>query len=164
MNAHEPRRPRGGIAHVRSCPSCDKTFAWIVLVLVLLGQASCRAKRERPPVVPVTGEVFSRGQPAAGATVTLIRLDEPFADSPHGVVDAEGAFRISTYQRDDGAPPGDYAVTIVWRGPNPRANGEGDEDAAGPDRLAGRYANPQASPWRMTVGHEAVRLERFEIE
>jgi len=156
----QPRARR----HPAWSKTCCKACGWTLLVLVLMGQVACRAKRERPPVVPVTGEVFSRGQPATGATVTLVRLDDPWAASPHGVVDAAGAFRISTYQVNDGAPAGEYAVTIVWRGPNPRANGEGDEDVPGPDRLAGRYANPQTSPWRVTVAHDAVRLDRFEVD
>jgi hypothetical protein len=137
---------------------------WIGLALVVLGQASCRAKRERPPVVPVRGEVFYRGQPAVGATVCLVSLDDPWGASPHGAVDADGAFQVSTYQLNDGAPSGNYAATIVWRGPNPRAEGEGDDDRQGPDYLAGRYTDPQSSPWRVTIGREPVRLERFDVE
>jgi len=38
-------------------------------------------------------------------------------------VDKEGSFALSTYGDKDGAPPGEYVVTVTWSG------GEEQEDA-----------------------------------
>ena len=46
---------------------------------------------------------------------------------------------LSTYASYDGAPPGLYAVTIVYPSPAKKDNDEN----AGPDLLQGRYADPQ---------------------
>ena len=32
---------------------------------------------------------------------------------PRGTVDANGSFRISTYEADDGAPEGDYQIVVL---------------------------------------------------
>ncbi|HEV3344879.1 MAG TPA: hypothetical protein VG125_31165, partial [Pirellulales bacterium] len=56
---------------------------------------------------------------------------------------------MSTYELNDGAPAGRYAVTITWPGANPRSNGEGDEEIQGPDQLGGRYSNPQRPPGKL---------------
>jgi hypothetical protein len=135
-----------------------------LLAALFLTQASCRAKPSRAPVFPVRGKVFYRGQPAAGALVFFLPLHDALADKPHGKVDAAGAFEISTYRLNDGAPPGEYAVTILWPGPNPHSNGEGDEDNQGPDQLGGRYTSGTNSTWHVKVAEQPIELDPFELE
>ena len=59
---------------------------------------------------------------------------------------ADGAFTISTYQANDGAPVGEYAVTVVQREPMSDAAGN-----PGPNRLPAKYATAQSSPLRAQV-------------
>jgi hypothetical protein len=40
-------------------------------------------------------------------------------------VKEDGTFVLSTYGTDDGAPAGDYAVTVQWYRDNPRTGREG---------------------------------------
>ena len=141
-----------------------RSFARCLLVVCLALQASCRAKTDHQPVFPVNGKVLYQGQPAAGAIVAFFPLDDPFALKPHGKTGPEGEFQLSTYELNDGAPPGRYGVTIKWPGPNPRSNGEGDEEIQGPDRLGGRYGSPQASKWKIEVAQEPLELEPFDVE
>lgn len=71
----------------------------------------------RPTVYAVQGVVLFRGKPAAGARVTLhpqVRGRQPFF--PTGKVGDDGSFKLTTFDKDDGAPAGRYNVTIV-RGP-----------------------------------------------
>lgn len=139
------------------------SFLWLVVALLAL-QASCQKQPERLPVFLVKGKVLVQGQPAAGAMVGFVPLDDPFALKPQAKVAADGTFQLSTYELGDGAPAGKYGVTIAWPGPNPRSNGEGDEEIQGPDRLRGRYANPQTSKWRIEVGSQPLELEPFNVE
>ncbi|HXT59444.1 MAG TPA: carboxypeptidase-like regulatory domain-containing protein [Pirellulales bacterium] len=141
-----------------------RSLARCLLVVCLALQASCRAKNDRIPVFHVSGKVLYQGQPAAGAIVAFVPLDEPFALKPHGVSGPEGDFQLSTYELNDGVPRGRYGVTIKWPGPNPRSNGEGDEEIQGPDRLGGRYGSPQASKWKIEVAQEPLELEPFDVE
>ncbi len=136
------------------------------LLLLLCLTVSCGKGRE--PVHPVRGKVLYHGEPAVHAYVIF----HPVAASeaarqmrPHGVVGPDGTFQLKTYRDGDGAPPGDYRVTIEWPGEDPRNPSEPNEPGSmpiGPDRLQGRYANPEASGLRATVV-EVENEVTFEI-
>src|SRR5688500_8562528 len=82
--------------------------ALTVAAMGLLVLTGCGEKRIH--VVPVSGKLTVQGQPAAGAQVVLHPVaadrDEPFAAV--GQVQNDGTFKIGVYDRDDGAPPGEY--------------------------------------------------------
>jgi hypothetical protein len=40
---------------------------------------------------------------------------DPKAVKPRGVVGRDGAFSLTCYRADDGAPAGNYTVTILWQ-------------------------------------------------
>jgi hypothetical protein len=110
-----------------------------VLLLALLATGCSSSKGDRPPTFPAHGLVFVNGQPAAGAKVQLNALgDEKLAKlCPHAVVEADGSFRLTTFQTGDGAPVGTYALTITWAAPPQPGHEEG------PDRFRGRFADPR---------------------
>jgi hypothetical protein len=115
----------------------------------------------RKPVYPVRGQVLDAdGKPAAGAKVIFhpIGINDPGAARPVGVVDDSGEFTLTTYASGDGAPPGNYAVTVEWRPPRTTPFG-----AVPGDRLKGRYASAAKSPFQAMVGTEPTRLEPFRL-
>jgi len=61
-------------------------------------------------LVPVSGKVTYKGQPLAKGRVSLMPV-KPGNTSTGDIVD--GAFKLSTYQKDDGAPPGSYKVAVT---------------------------------------------------
>jgi hypothetical protein len=151
----------------RWAPGLDlhvRSFALWLLAALLVVPAGCRAKSDRKPVFPVRGKVLYQGQPASGARVGFVSLDDPLALKPQGQVAADGTFQLSTYELDDGAPAGHYVVTITWPGPNPRSNGEGDEETQGPDRFRRRYSNAQTSAWKIEVTGQPQELEPFKLD
>jgi hypothetical protein len=103
------------------------------------------------PVYPVSGKVVdAQGRPASGATVIFCPAENVYdnANKPAGLADERGHFTLGTYRRDDGAPAGEYVVTVVWR--------SGARDPARPrqpppDRLGGRFGDPLTSPLKATV-------------
>jgi hypothetical protein len=123
---------------------------WVCLAgLALLGDG-CNAHPDRLPVYPVRGKVLYQGQPAAGAYVSFHPAD-PDAKLPVGpraVVGGDGSFVLSTYVKEDGAPAGDYVVTVEWRKPVRRPDGETEP---GPNLLPPRYQTPKTSGLRATV-------------
>jgi hypothetical protein len=130
----------------------------ILLSGLALGLASC-GKNGRLPVCPTQGKAFVRGRPAAGAHVTF----HPPGDAgprPTARVDGDGSFRLSTYLSHDGAPPGRYAVTVVWPSPERRV----DQESAGPDLLRGKYADPRTTPLAAEVQAGTNDLTPFELD
>jgi hypothetical protein len=117
-----------------------------ILSVVLIVPACGPSKKT---VFPVKGRVVDEaGKPLTGATV----LFHPVVEDPNDVnlptahVDESGSYSLTTYVQGDGAPPGEYAVTILWvpQKKNPLGT-------QAPDRLKGRYANPAKSKIRFTV-------------
>ena len=102
---------------------------------------------------PVTGRVVVDGRPAANAIVTLHPADgRPAAEKPVGTAGPDGEFDLTTGTTGDGAPPGEYRVTVSWLQPvaNRRKGGDGD-DAPPRSLLPATYANPATTPLRATV-------------
>jgi hypothetical protein len=71
----------------------------LLAVAAILFLAGCPRPEGRPPTYPVRGELFVSGQPAAGAAVELHSPDDPQREAlrPHGVVAADGTFRLTTF-------------------------------------------------------------------
>jgi hypothetical protein len=116
-----------------------------------------------PPPQPVRGKVVYRGQPAEGFRVTFYPLGGQSGPrfAPAAVTDRNGEFRLQSYQPDDGAPVGEYAVTFQW----PQYVNTGDPDDVLPqvDRLRGQFSNPRSSQFRVTVWEGENKLEPFVL-
>jgi hypothetical protein len=123
-----------------------------LLLLAVLALAGCAKASNRLPVYPVHGKLLVGGEPATEAFVAF----HPAPDNPApawtvGQVDAEGNFALSTYVSGDGAPEGDYTVTITWK-----KRGGPVNEFIGPDRLKSLYADPQTSKLRFRVEKKPV--------
>ena len=135
----------------------------LLAVPVVLVCASCGTKDDgRVPVYPVTGQVLVNGKPANHAQVFFHPQDPSCKLFPHGRVDSDGSFQLSTYELNDGAPAGDYLVAIVWQDPPPP--GSAPDAPEGPDRLKARYADSRKSKLQVQVAEEPNELDPFEIQ
>lgn len=74
------------------------------------GESSDKFKAARPKTTPVSGKVTLDGAPVEGATVTL----HPTlgGNSATGMTDSSGQFKLMTFEKDDGAVPAEYKVSI----------------------------------------------------
>jgi len=119
-------------------PLADGTCERLRLGLVLFGAtvlAVTGCAPERPPVYPVKGQLFWKGEPAVGAVVFFqpvlakeVSGQNPNAERPMGRVGADGSFEISTFGKKDGAPVGQYRVTLVWTKRKEGGRNEDDEE------------------------------------
>jgi hypothetical protein len=107
----------------------------------------------------VSGEVFVHGQPAGNAVVRLYAVNNPILERlcPHAVVERDGSFRLTTFNTEDGAPVGTYAVTITW--PLPPKPGKEE----GPDRFKGLYNNRRRPLCTVQVGAGENQLQRIDL-
>src|SRR5262245_1066888 len=91
----------------------------LVPLLIALSCCSCGPKGK--PLYPVSGHVYCNGQPAEGALVVFHPVDdsgEMVVLRPSAAVRADGFFELGSYKSGDGAPAGDYRVTVQWLPPD----------------------------------------------
>jgi hypothetical protein len=120
--------------------------------------------KDRQPVYPVEGQLLVDGKPAARAVVTFHPVDDATAGAvrPVGHVDDSGRFTLTSYKEGDGAPPGDYAVTVTWYRATKTADGSGDYVAR--NYLPQHYAVPETARLRATVSADGANtLEAFNL-
>ncbi len=127
------------------------------MLLLLAACGGCgQPPRETATAFPVEGRFTVNGKPASGALVSFVPQTPPRegrrAIPSQARADDSGAFKLTTFHTSDGAPAGDYKVTLYWPAPNPAAAPHGDDDAVlGPDQLRGRFASAEKSNLRAHV-------------
>ena len=126
-------------------------LAWIVVAA-----AGCD---QGPSLYPVRGHLIIGGQLAGNASIALhwrSKGGQPVAPGgipylPVAVTGPDGSFSVMTLRQNDGAPPGEYAVTLHW----PDASVPFDEcecpDPKLHDRLRGLYSDPTTSPLTVKI-------------
>lgn len=130
---------------------------------LLIISAGC-GSGDRVQTYPVDGSVFVDGKPAAGARLIFHPQQEDPTVIPTAKVTADGSYQATTYDVFDGAPPGNYEVTLTW--PTPKPPGAAVDEPEGPDRLNGRYAKAKDSPWKITVraGNNTLQPIRIQLD
>ena len=112
------------------------------------------------PVFKVGGALTHKGAPMGKAVITF----HPTSPAPvsgktkppvvTATADDQGKYALSTYYTGDGAPEGQYTVTIYWPGErNTKVvtpGMEGDQPLA-PDRLKMAHADAKTSKLKATV-------------
>jgi 3',5'-cyclic AMP phosphodiesterase CpdA len=102
---------------------------------------------------PVKGKVFFDGCALPEARLTFYEVDEKdpkrVTKRADALSDVDGSFMLSSYSAFDGAPAGDYVVTVT---------------APAPNAVPERYGKPQTSAVRVTIkpgsNDVAVELKR----
>jgi len=150
--------------YVRSHAAGPYTVVLLTSMLVATGCGDGRVA-----VYPARGTVRVDGQPAAGARVILHATKyEPIEGQtvpiPTATAANDGTFVLTSFDEGDGAPAGEYDVTITW--PMLQDSAATDPEAQGPsiDRLRGRYADPDTSGITVTISEGDNVLEPFELK
>jgi hypothetical protein len=142
-------------------------LAKLLPVLVIALCCSCGSGRR---LYPVHGYVFANGKPAEGARIMFHPVDDTPGEvpviRPSAMVDADGSFHLASYTAKDGAPPGEYQVTIDWLPPGFTRQQAHEYEAKqmNPDKLGSRYAKAKSSGLRATVTEGPNELEPFQLK
>jgi hypothetical protein len=113
----------------------------------------------RPPVHPVRGQAFFEERPIAGGTIALEptwEADPPFP-RPHATLKDDGSFVLGTYAPEDGAPAGEYKVSLTWY---EKPQGEG---LSVRNHLPKKYAGFQTSGLTMRIAAGNNQLEPLRL-
>lgn len=113
------------------------------LLLFVAIACSSGCGKEKPKPYPVSGQVSYRKVPLKEAVVTFHpKPGQPPGHPISATTDAEGKFQLTTTTANDGAPAGEYMVTIVLR----EKRRDGDEEVRnGKNLLPDKYADPEKS-------------------
>ena len=141
----------------------------IVLGSMVLG---CRGGNSRimppdeRPTFSVVGKVTVDGQPPV-APVKIIAtpkdesLKKPGYRLPNAITDEKGSFKLNTFKMGDGAPTGEFDITLVQF--DAGNIGIGKKKKGGGDLLRGRYSNPKDIKFQLTVEKKAVDMGTLEL-
>jgi hypothetical protein len=134
----------------------------ILFLSVGLAALGCGDETSGPAIYPISGKVLVDGRPAVKARVSFHALTGPAGESlqPIAIVEEDGSFRPSTRFSHDGAPAGNYAVTVIW----PKVTLDHGEEVTGPDLLRGKYSDPARSGLRATIKEGENSLPPIELK
>jgi len=120
-----------------------RVIAMNSVAVIALSALGCRPGGRDFQPHPVRGEVRYRGGTVAGATVTFHPMGGlPPSRTVVATTDDEGRFKLTYSKPGDGAPAGEYAVTIVLR----EKRLDGDELVRnGRNLLPMKYSDPDTS-------------------
>lgn len=141
----------------------------IAVGLVVLLAAGCGGGG-KPEAVPAGGKVtYRKTTPPAGALVVFHPKDPAFekrvGGKPFGKVTDDGTFALTTYAENDGAPEGEYGVTVDWQ-PKQKAaklslSGEG---GGGASVLNPKYGTPSQPFTTVTVKKGTDNRFTFDVD
>jgi hypothetical protein len=142
------------------------------LLAIALGAVPGCGEPTKPATVPVAGKVmFKKTTPTAGALVVFHPADPTYekriGGKPHATVKDDGTFVLTTYAPDDGAPEGEYGVTVDWRGKSkdPKFEvGFGDGKSSGQPLLNPKYGDPQHPVLKATVKKGQANEFTFDVD
>jgi hypothetical protein len=140
----------------RDAVSC---LAFLGVALAAGGTGCGRTEADHPPCYPVRGTVTYNGKPATGAIVRFWPAGAGPTDwkvvKPEAMVGEDGSFQLLSYTPGDGAPVGEYAVTVRW---------SGRDAPPGPDLLGERFSDPKRPVLKVTVKETGTEVPPIELK
>ncbi|HEX4412864.1 MAG TPA: hypothetical protein VH107_04495 [Lacipirellulaceae bacterium] len=115
---------------------------------------------------PASGHLSIKGQVPAGAFVVFhpkngAAIDpKGYAVCPRAVVKPDGTFVLGSYDATDGAPSGEYAVTVDWRKIVKSPDGS---PVLGPNVVPPKYGKPESSPVSIRIAERSNELEPITL-
>jgi hypothetical protein len=145
--------------------ACRKTmwlsaFAMAAVTITLVGCGKGNGSRGTP--YPAEGQITWNKAPLAGAQVVLYPQGLPDAKAvpSRAQTGSDGRFRVSTFGAEDGAPEGEYAVTVV-RYPMQK---DGSGWVPGPNDLPVKYASPKKTDLRVKITSGDNKLPTLALQ
>lgn len=136
--------------------------ALIAAVLGLLTITGCGEETfDRVAVHPVVGKIIYGTGSLEGAIVTLHPEDASLDTlRPSVKVEADGSFKITTYQNGDGAPAGNYKVTVqLYKLP-----AKASEFQPGRNVLPATYGSPKTSKLSIAVAEGTNEISPIHLK
>lgn len=130
-----------------------RRVALLTVAACALALSACGGGSKRKPTFPTEGKLLLNGKAYGGITVFLYSTDpnETEPTRPFGVTGPDGTFVLTTSAQGDGAPAGEYAVTLLYEPlDSPLMRSKGPK----PPPIDPKFANPKTSPLRVKVAEK----------
>lgn len=130
--------------------------SYLLIGVVACGLLGCSQTGDGLVKQAVAGQVLINGKPYRGVIVKFQHTDltvKGNAVHPVAVTTEDGRFELSTNADKDGAVSGEYLVTFIW-----------NDGATTIDFFRGKYAKPEHTKFRVTIGDSDEDLPPFELE
>ena len=115
-------------------------------------------------VFPAQGVVSYLGKPIPSATIFLhpVGTKDPDFPSPRATVKSDGSFVLGTYGEADGAPVGEYKVTVQWFKKTDKKEAEGG--ALPRNQLPAKYARAETSGLSLRIQEGDNKVPPFQLK
>ena len=131
-------------------------------LLVLACIAGCGRTDPWTQVYPVKGVVTFRGKPVKDAELAFFPVNDQAPESvrPWAKSSENGEFVVSTYNNGDGAPAGDYKVTVIHH----EIVISGGAMGSKPNDLPKKYASRDSTDLVIKVESQPTTLPTFDLK
>jgi hypothetical protein len=129
-----------------SRPAGYFTVAAIAIAALLIATTGCGDGVARIPTHKAQGQVLWEGKPLANAFVVL-HPENPELVPAQASTDASGNFTLTTFDTGDGAPAGDYKLTVAYYRPIK----EGGSLVPGPNIIPPKYSDASRTELRVSI-------------
>ena len=123
----------------------------------LVASLGCAPKR--PKTTPVSGKVTFKQQPLKGAAVWF--MPKAKGRPAMGMTDENGQYRLKTFEPNDGAVPGEYAISVLPPPSKGAKSGAADKSAGA---LPTKYKSSETSGLQTTVETGKQEGYNFNLE
>ena len=152
--------PLGGAA---APPRALRHRAIAALCVTLLAAAAGCGKKagpERVAVYPVEGSITFKGQPMPGAVISFHpKAPQENVPPPRAEINKDGVLKVSTYDGGDGAPEGEYVVTVLWY----KLVKNGKDVVAGPNVIPQKYTSAERSDLTTVIKGPGPNKIEFQL-
>lgn len=124
--------------------------------------AGCSQSDPGVELFPVEGKLLLKGKPLANALVVFhpkSSASDQHVPLSRGQTDAEGKFALSTFNSHDGAPEGEFAVTVQAY----KLEKVGESFLPGPNIIAPKLSTAQTTDIHVKVVAGTNVLEPIEV-
>lgn len=140
--------------------SSRRLLTWGLAMLGgIAGISGCFSAKnsDLPETAIVRGTVLFNGEPLPEGVVKF--YPELSGRNPAiGMIEEDGSFQVSTYQRHDGATVGKHKVTVIV---NPRLDGSSPDP---PYQIPRPYQSPKTTPLEVEITNEGANQIDLEIK
>ena len=143
-------------------PISRRPSAWRLFALALVSAAVGCSEAPTPavPVYPASGKITFKGQPMPGAFIALHpKTPVDGVPNPRASVDKEGNFTVSTFAGNDGAPEGQYVLTVQWF----KQIKNGADVVSGPNVVPKKFSTAQSSDLEVKIIAGANELPTIRL-
>lgn len=131
----------------------------IAFAIAVMAVSGCGRGERRVPVFKTSGSVVRADGSAVPNALVVLHVNGPasMVPKPRGTTDEQGRFQLTTYEVDDGAPEGQFTITVEqWI--------RDDPNLPPSNHLVATLAKPESSGLQVTISQGANEIPPLTVQ